>query len=79
MDQKSALRRQVVVTMLVPETSNSMKRFKVEQDKKPAPGRGVAQMDFIKDNVTSWVVVNLDEADVTDEFHQGQGYKLGGC
>ena len=65
MDQKSALRRQVAVTMLVSETSNSMKRFKVEQDEKPALGRGVAQMDFIKDKVTSWMVANLNEADVT--------------
>ena len=65
MDQKSALRRQVAVTMLVSETSNSMKRFKVEQDEKPALGRGVARMDFIKDKVTSWMVANLNEADVT--------------
>ena len=61
--EQSALRRQVAVMVLVPQKSNCMKGLKEEQAKKPALGRAVT--DFIEDMVTSWMVANLDETDVT--------------
>ena len=51
--RKSALRRQVTVMVLVPEMSNTMKRFKKEQPERCKLGRGVEVMDFIEGIVTS--------------------------
>ena len=55
----------MAVMVLVPQICNIMKRIKEERTEKPALRRGVAVTDFFEDMVTSWMVTNLDEADMT--------------